>query len=32
MNIVVKVKEPLVTGFEAGLKPGAPITFTFIKG
>jgi hypothetical protein len=32
MNIVVKVKEPLITGYEAGLKPGASITFTFVKG
>lgn len=32
MNIVIKITGELYTGWEAGLKPGAPITFTFTQG
>lgn len=29
MNLVVKVNEPLQTGFEMGVDTGAPVVFTF---
>lgn len=31
MNIIIRVEEPLYTGYEAGLKPGAPIRFIFTR-
>ena len=31
MNIIIRIEEPLYTGFEVGLKPGASIAFTFTR-